>query len=472
MHRVKAFVDHENLTFVGRFFLVFAVAYTLVVSVAFYFVVEEWKDYAETSMLAIEESSNTSISETCTIMSCHYIEINGEIIYRTANNEYTEKAPDRTAIENLLYSVSVIPIKSTAKNVTFGMSLSNLATFYINVTTTLYVFLMSLALIFLIKYVIRSNIKSLVDGASNTASLHNKNMAMLAEQLHHELNTPLSVVKELCDKVFGEMAQASTCKVGDRKAKTPCVNCTMPSRYSSMQLFKGIIDNNIKQAFVFIERMADVKQVRYSNGNKSLYDIAKATFDIMGVYNRSNYTFDIDDNLKRYRLNHFSGLKNHEFMNILLNHIKNSLEAGSSHIVISLNKVVPHKMSTVDAMLSSGINFIGNHRLGFIGSSLIVVLYKMMSSKGKSNIKIARIALIDNGSGIPKEFQDRIFNLNASTKNKSGVIRGAGLFLNRQILRESKGDLILFKTGPKGTTFILDVPAENIYPTKTKENVV
>ncbi len=465
MHRMKAFVDNESLTFVGRFFLVFAVAYTLVISVAFYFVIGEWKTYAENSMSAIEKSNSTSISETCTIMDCKYIEVDGVKIYRMLSGEFTEDAPIHNVAEELLHSMIVIPIESTTQDVTFGMSLSNLTTFYVNVTLILYVFLMTLSLIFLLKYLIKSNIKSLVDGASNTASLHNKNMAMLAEQLHHELNTPLSVVKELCDKVFFQMQEAATCKLDKKTSKTPCRDCTMPSRYSDMQIFKGIIDNNIKQAFVFIERMADVKQVRYSNGNKTFFDITKATFDIMGVYNRSNYTYDIDENLKRYRIDHTSGLKNHELMNILLNHIKNSLEAGSSHIVVSLNKIVPHKMCATDKFLADSIDMIGKYHFGWITSSMIVVLYRMMSVHGKNNIQVARLALIDNGSGIPKEFQEKIFNLNASTKNKNGVIRGAGLYLNRQILRESHGELWMHKTGTKGTTFILDIPAEQISST-------
>ncbi len=472
MHRVKAFVDPESLTFVAKFFLVFAVAYAFVVSSAFYFVVGEWKVYAEQSMAAIEKSNHGMATETCDIMGCVYITIDGVTIYRGENNVYTDISPvGEDKIGSLFHSVVVIPIQSRNKDVTFGMSISNLITFYFNIILILYVFLMVLSLIFLIRYLIRSSIKSLVDGASNTASIHNKNMAMLAEQLHHELNTQLSVVKELCDKVFLNMQDAATCTT-DKNDHSPCKDCTMPKRHAEMVAYKRIINNNIKQAFVFIERMADVKQIRYSNGNKNIYDIVKATFDIMGVYNRSNYTYDIDDSFKRFRLDHASGLQNHELMNILVNHIKNSLEAGSSHIVVSLNKVVLHKMSRSDMIISRAIHCLGKYNISGISPLGIVVLYRFLSNKGRHNTTIARMALIDNGSGIPKEFQDKLFSLNASTKNKNGVIRGAGLYLNRNILQESRGDLWMHKTGKSGTTFILDVPSEQISSIKSEKKTV
>ena len=461
MLRVRAFADPESLSFVAKFFIVFAIAYAFVVTVAFYFILGEWRTYAQSTVSTVSIANNGSITETCEILNCAYFDVDGVRVYHQKNGEYTELAHKNVGFTDLIEDLLVIPVETKDHSVTLGLSVRSLCTFYTNTILTLYVFLMVLSLIFLMRYLISSNIKSLKDGASNTASLHNKNMSMLAEQLHHELNTPLSVVKELCDKVFSNMEVASTCNRVD-KGSSPCTSCTMPEKFAEMSNFKRIIDNNIRQAFVFIERMADVKQIRYSNGNKSIYDIAKATFDIMGVYNRTNYTYDIDVSLRNYRIDHGSGLKNHELMNILVNHIKNSLEAGSCHIVVSLNKVVHYKMNRLDRSLAKAIDFLSTHDLG-VGTPLaIVILYKFMSTKARHNTKLARVALIDNGTGIPEEFQSKIFNLNSSTKKKNGVIRGAGLYLNREILRDSRGDLWLHKTNKTGTTFILDVPCEQV----------
>ena len=461
MHRVKAFVDSDSLSIVCKFFIWFAVIYSLVMGTVFYFVVQEWKVYAQEAVAIMEENGKTSVSDICAVMKCRYTETEKGREYIGEDGAPLFHYSADGLIDEIIDSMAVVPIHSEKTGVTFGLSIDDLISSYIKITVSLYILLVIASLIFLIKYLIRSNIRSLVNGAGNAAVLHNKNMAMLAEQLHHELNTPLSVVKELCDKMFKIIGNTPPCPIIEEQ-KLHCRVCSVPKDFGDVKMLKHIINNNIKQAFVFIDRMADAKQIRYSNGNKSLYDIAKATFDVMGVFNRSNYTFEIDDNLRKYRINHSTGLKNHELMNILVNHIKNSLEAGSSHIVISINKVIPYRFSVADRMVSKAIDFIGKYNFGWVGSSAVVILYKMMSIQAKTNLPIVRLTLMDNGSGIPTEFQDKIFNLNSSTKKKDGVVRGAGLFLNRQILQESLGNLWLYKTGDTGTTFILDVPAEEI----------
>ncbi|HID37315.1 MAG TPA: hypothetical protein EYP39_08095, partial [Ghiorsea sp.] len=175
MHRVKAFVDPESLTFVAKFFIVFAVSYTFAVSVAFHFVVDEWKIYAKNSIAAIERSDQASVMGVCEIMSCTYIEIDDTIIYRDGNNEFTETKPDSSGFESMFDTIVAIPIENKSKEVVFGLSITPLIKFYLHTVLILYVFLMVLSLVFLIRYLISSNIKSLVNGASNTASLHNKN---------------------------------------------------------------------------------------------------------------------------------------------------------------------------------------------------------------------------------------------------------------------------------------------------------
>jgi len=457
MQRIKTFVDSSSVTFAAKFFFMFGIIYTLVVSIAFLVVVDEWKQYASSGVYAVEKSEAHAI-DVCDILQCEYINIDGSMIYRISKGEYDVKKLPENKVMEAINSILTVDIPSHTSGVTFGFSLENIIKFYANAVTILYSLLMILSLLFLVRFLIKNNINNLVQGASTTASLHNKNMAILAEQLHHELNTPLSVVKELCDKIFVNVERDATCGVGDPKKRSACDKCEAAKNYSQLSVYKRIIDNNIKQAFVFIERMADVKQIRYSNGNKSVYDITKATFDVMGVFNRANYSFDVDQKLRGYTLDHASGLQNHELMNILLNHIKNSLEAGSSHIFISLNKIEPPKKTSLDKIILKTIDILNKYNIGVPTYASIVMLSKMLSPKVKSGVTIARIALIDNGSGIPKEFQANIFNLNTSTKTKDGVIRGAGLYLNRQILRDAGGDIWQHDTSGKGTTFILDVP--------------
>jgi len=457
MDRVKVFVDPESMGAIGRFFVSFAVVYTIVVVIAYAFVLSEWQSYAKDSISVIEKSTESSLTVTCDILECEYILIDGVYLYRHGHEDYSEnKKNDRFIIEKF-HELTTIELKSNLKGISFGLSTIKLMAFYTNVVLVLYMLLVIQTLVFFIRYLVSHNIKVLKDGATNTASLHNKNMAVLAEQLHHELNTPLSVVKELCDRTFTVFDDSYSCGLANSK-KLGDTPCTVIKHFSKVQELKRIIDNNLKQSFVVIERMAEAKQVKYSNGNKSVYDITKSTFDIMGVYNRTNYTHSIDGSLKEYVIDHSTGLKNHELMNIFLNHLKNSLEANATTIDVSLNRIVPYVPSQKDKYLEKGIALATDYLPPFLSAPIVLTLHRLLSDKSLRALSFGRITLSDNGNGVPLSFLPNLFKLNASTKERDGLVRGAGLYLNREILRSAGGDIWVHETSKKGTTFILDVP--------------
>ena len=178
----------------------------------------------------------------------------------------------------------------------------------------------------------------------------------------------------------------------------------------------------------------------------------------MGVFHRGNFTFDIDEKLKLYSVNHGSGLKNHELMNIMLNHIKNSLEAGASALSVYMESITEPRLSLKDTAIVKVINYTSRMLPDILASMIIVVLQKSLSRRAASGVKLGRIAIIDNGGGVPSDFVKNVFTLNSSTKKKNGVIRGAGMYLNREILRSAFGDVWIYKTGRSGTTIILEVP--------------
>ncbi|MBL8900501.1 MAG: HAMP domain-containing protein [Planctomycetes bacterium] len=66
-----------------------------------------------------------------------------------------------------------------------------------------------------------------------------------------------------------------------------------------------------------------------------------------------------------------------------------------------------------------------------------------------------RIAIRDDGPGIPPEAQPRLFEPYFSTKTTG---TGLGLAICRRIAREMGGELELGSTGPEGTTLVLRVP--------------
>jgi signal transduction histidine kinase len=67
-----------------------------------------------------------------------------------------------------------------------------------------------------------------------------------------------------------------------------------------------------------------------------------------------------------------------------------------------------------------------------------------------------RFEISDTGPGIPAEDADRIFEPLYTTKSE-GV--GLGLSISRAFARAAGGDLRLERTGPAGTTFVLELPA-------------
>ena len=67
------------------------------------------------------------------------------------------------------------------------------------------------------------------------------------------------------------------------------------------------------------------------------------------------------------------------------------------------------------------------------------------------------IEIIDNGQGIPKEIQSKIFDLYFTTK-KDGS--GIGLSICKNIMEAHEGKLYFKSKVGKGTTFIMEFPAK------------
>jgi len=72
-----------------------------------------------------------------------------------------------------------------------------------------------------------------------------------------------------------------------------------------------------------------------------------------------------------------------------------------------------------------------------------------------------RISVIDPGSGIPKEFQSKVFSKFAqadSSANRSKGGTGLGLSISKSIIDNHKGQIDFISTEGDGTTFFFDLP--------------
>ncbi|MEC8382632.1 MAG: ATP-binding protein [Myxococcota bacterium] len=72
--------------------------------------------------------------------------------------------------------------------------------------------------------------------------------------------------------------------------------------------------------------------------------------------------------------------------------------------------------------------------------------------------KVACIAVIDNGIGIPEDIKNRIFDPLFTTKGENGL--GLGLDICRRIVEAHEGKLICTSTVGQGTTFTIELPLD------------
>lgn len=99
-------------------------------------------------------------------------------------------------------------------------------------------------------------------------------------------------------------------------------------------------------------------------------------------------------------------------------------------------------------------NLLDNAIRAFQGEGMITV-------KGSRVGQLVRIQVNDNGSGIPPELHDRIFEFNYSTRavGNQGHL-GFGLWWVKTLMTRFGGSIIVESDGHSGTSFILELPIE------------
>jgi len=269
-------------------------------------------------------------------------------------------------------------------------------------------------LIPLIRSIKEEKEEALLMTAGSEALLANKSMINITENIHHELNTPLEVIDNKIEKIHAELSNflVEEYEATEHLTSLPEDRISRNKRLVKLNEDFEFIKTSSEQIYAVLEKMKGFKHLRYSNGNKSIKNIIDGGFKIINISN-TNFDYKVDTKLAGYKIG-TSKLKNADFLSIILNHLKNSLEANASKIFI------------------------------------------MLSKEEENHIKIR---IIDNGNGIPKEAQKKIFSANFSTKNSDSGIRGNGMYLNKHIIKNAGGDINLISSSPKGTTIELTVPA-------------
>ena len=260
--------------------------------------------------------------------------------------------------------------------------------------------------------------EAILINAGSEALLANKSMINITENIHHELNTPLEVIDNKIEKIHSELSAflLEEYEMTEHIKDIPEDRIQRNRRLVKLNEDFEFIKTSSEQIYAVLEKMKGFKHLRYSNGNKTLKDIIDGGFKIINISN-TNFEYKVDQKLQNFRIGteHSHKLKNADLLSIILNHIKNSLEANASKIFI-------------------------------------------LFAKFENDFIYIRI--IDNGNGIPEKAQKNIFAANFSTKDSDNGIRGNGMYLNKQILLNAEGDIKLISSSNKGTTLELKIPAQ------------
>ncbi|MFO7558228.1 MAG: response regulator [Desulfobacterales bacterium] len=89
------------------------------------------------------------------------------------------------------------------------------------------------------------------------------------------------------------------------------------------------------------------------------------------------------------------------------------------------------------------------------GKSYAVTVKTLLEEKN-----IIRFEVIDNGTGMDKDVQDKMFTSFFSTKGHKGT--GLGLLVTRKLIEDHNGAIDVFSEVGKGTTFIVKLPFEEL----------
>jgi len=378
----------------------------------------------------------------CDVIGCNYIINNNTVI--------THK--DYTYLNNATYS--------THKNYeTYGMILDlKEEKIIVNVDldkvfpVVVKTFILINLMVFLIHFVffarneIQNRRKQVMYLLSTESSIQEKNMRLLTENIHHELNTPIAIISGLSKRLKRKLDDLY-------KTDGACgLNDYSDLLYGDKNEFEQI-DACIEQVNSVLLRMSNFKHLRYSNGNKTIFDIANYSANSMSVLKKYNFKIYIDEDLKLYSLK--GTLKNGDLLGILSNHFRNSIEAMSTVINLSC-RFENDKLKLF--ITDNGVG-IRDYRTGLLltKDKLDIVFQPYYSTKDiDGNLTVQNIGFI----GYSKKLINDIIGFFKIEEDLKKEYRGFGLYYIKELLNDHRGDVRLRETSEKGTVFELTVQAK------------
>lgn len=256
----------------------------------------------------------------------------------------------------------------------------------------------------------------------------------LTESVHHELAGPLAVIEGNLNMFYKTLGSLLT---------------------SDQTNYKTQIENAIDSIKAVLKIMSNCKHIKYSNGAISINKIIDSSISsrILSSLNTVLINFKHKESLDEVAVK--GKLSNGEIYNALNTLIINATEAEATKIDITAE--VDEKY--IDIIVKD--NGIGvRDRNGKINPNQNIFKYGY-STKDKETTE-------PRDEGYIYKVIYAIFG----GKHRTRSTRGAGLAINRNILKSHGGDLLLKSTNKNGSVFILRVPIKPRRKSMVEENVI
>lgn len=347
----------------------------------------------------IDHHGEVDLHRICSYISCNGLFYNGKFYsIDPESNEISLNTDVDFKVPSEIYRFRTITLRS---DFSFMLPLRSNgfegeADFFIDISHFTHNFIVMFLVLFVIlnvfAYIIthiilsKEEILHEIELNKDKASLQFDNLMFYIENLNHEVNSPLFILT--------------------RKIKE------LSSRVDDKKTFE-IINNSLEQIGAVMQRTREVKRINRISEDRTVHDLIESTILTIDVMRAENIKGETDQILKNYYLDQ-TLISNGMFINVMTNHIKNSIEAFSDTLTSTFVSVNKNKLTFIFA---------------------------------------------DNGNGVPEQLKKKIFDRGFSTKGDK-LSRGAGLSINRYIL-ESAGGSVKFVDNSPGAIFELTIPVKN-----------
>ena len=331
---------------------------------------------------------------------------------------------------------------------------------FINRSLALSTFILFIV-IFIFSFKIRLDVLKKESYARNSFKndLESKLQRDLTESLHHEMGTPLAVIRTLLDEIIKTIypcgvTESGICTLKVSNKKIPdCKDCEVCGHNYNKRALDSTISEYYEQIRLALDSLFTLqtligksKRISYSNGTVSLFEILNNVILSSNQLRIKNITPDYR-NKGILDTHSCRGIQNGEMLIIVNNMVLNSIEANANKIVISAE--------TKDDMLELTIRDNGR---GIRDNNNNIIKDYNIFNYGYSTKDIDGINIITDSwlSGI-------LYKLKILSRDNE--FRGAGLSLCKDLLKKNGGDIILVDTNKEGTTFKLIIPTKITHTT-------